>query len=111
MGFYINRDGAVVDLQTQNVAGANVRIRTIVVGSSVLVELLEYADASVKPLSKSRITGLVRNAAKPHLLRPTAVKAPIADTTITRKYGWADANGHPAGGDMRVRSATYLFAG
>lgn len=111
MGFYINRDGAVVDLQTQNVAGANVRIRTIVVGSSVLVELLEYADASVKPLSKSRITGLVRNAAKPHLLRPIAVKAPISDTTITRKYGWADANGHAAGGDMRVRSATYLFAG
>ena len=108
MPAYIDRDSELVTLRSEQIGNATVRVRTRLVGNTAVVDLFEYAPHNDRPLSATKLAGIVRAEAKPHLAKPRAVSLPIADTAIVRERNRLDENGHVVTDHLRVRSLTYV---
>ena len=108
MGAYIDREGSVVGLHSENVGNSTVRVRTRVIGTKVMVDAFEYGDPADKPVSKTAITRIIRTAAKPHapVLGTPRI---ISDATIVRDRNRLDSNGNVDTSQMRIRSTTFVL--
>lgn len=108
MSGYIDRTPS--DSAVAFVNDGTVTIRTRVVGTSAVVDIVEESPALARPASKTVIAGLVRGAARAHVSKPRAVGVPIADTEIRRESHSADVDGRKVTSVTRVRTATFVIA-
>lgn len=109
MADYLDRESTLVGLHSEFVSDdATVRVLTRKVGGTAVVELTEFTPETAKPVSRTRLVGIVRQAAKDHVVKPRAVGVPINDATIVRDRNRLDENGHVTTDRIRVRSMVYV---
>lgn len=108
MSTYIDRTAGLVDDRSVTHGNSTVRISTRTVGKTAVVDLFEYSPENARPVSKTTVTKIVRDEAKPLVVKPRAVGSPIADLTVTRTRSALDANGHLVTESVRVRHMTFV---
>ena len=108
MGNYINRDSELATLRSEEFGDSTVRVCTRKVGNTAVVDLYEYSPENARPLAKAKLTAIVRREGKTHVVKPSAVSAPIADATMVRDRNRLDSNGNVITDRIRVRQMTYV---
>lgn len=107
MATYIDRD-ELATLRNEEIGDSTVRIRTRLVGGTAVVDLTEFTPEGKRPVSKTKLVGVVRSEGKANVVKPRAVGDPIADSEIVRDRNRLDKNGHVVTDRLRIRSLTYV---
>ena len=107
MPAYIDRD-ELATLRSEEIGDSTVRIRTRLVSGTAVVDLTEFTPEGKRPISKTKLVGVVRTEGKANVVKPRAVGDPIADSEIVRDRNRLDENGHVVTDRLRIRSLTYV---